>query len=215
MAGRPPLPADDPVAEPGEGVPVTEARLTVDDAGDWVIVRHGPVAHTLLFAEPATGLELPPSALPVWMATVTGLVPRPAPPDRRLLITSRLALDRLLALTDPDDAAVRTALAAPDLTAGEATGLVALVRGLVGRWSLEWATGHDDAREPADDWSTARPAHRGRLEILDAGPEAGLWRVLTGLPDVLTNDLAEDRPVGLVRTAPAAVWHELTLTVAD
>lgn len=208
MAGRPPLPADDVAPEPG--VPVTEARLAVDGATDWVIVRHGAAAHA--FAEPATGLELPPSALPMWMAAVAGLAPRPVPPDRRLLITTRPALDRLLTLPDPDDAAVRTALAAPDLTETESRALTALARGLVRRWSLEWAAGRDEAREPADDWSTARPTRRGRLEILDAGPDAGLWRVLTGLPEILTDDLPE--AIALVRTAPSDVWHELTLTVA-
>jgi hypothetical protein len=150
----------------------------------------------------------------MWMASVTGLAPGPVPADRRLLITGRAGLDRLLALTEPGDAAVRTALAAPDLTDAEAAALAALVRGLVRRWSLEWAAGHDDAREPSDDWSTARPAHHGRLEILDAGPDGGLWRVLTGLPEPLASDLGEDHPVALVRTAPADIWHELTLTVA-
>lgn len=224
MAGRPPLRAErrepdpTPISEP-VSVPVTEARLTVftdgdREPGDWVVVRHGPAAHVLpaSLTEPEAGVELPASALPLWMATVTGTGPRPVPGEHPLLITTRPALDRLLARTDPSDAEVRTALNAPDLPDADAAGLAALVRGSRRHWSLEWIAG---AQESADDWSPARAERRGRVEVLDAGPSGYLWRVLTGLPGMLTDELPPaEEPVALARASASGIWHDLTLPIA-
>jgi len=214
MAGRPARPQEE--TTPPEGVAVAEARLTVtgQGEGDWLAVRHGPSAHALPapLAEPADGTELPASLLPMWMATVTGTAPRPVPGERPMLITTRAALDGLLGLTDPGDADIRTALEAPDLTDPEAAELGALVRSLVRQWSLEWISGRDDA--PEDDDASPRLEGRGHLRILDAGPECGLWRVVTDLPEVLTTEIPGGQPVGLARTAPSDVWHQLTLPVA-
>jgi hypothetical protein len=215
MAGRPPQPRED-VVPPG-GMPVAEARLTVSGQGegDWLAVRQGPAAHALpaSLAEPTgDGTELPASLLPMWMATVTGTAPRPVPGERPMMITTAAALDRLLALPDPGDADVRTALEAPDLTGAEAAELGALVRGLVRHWSLEWISGRDDAVE--DDDVSPRLEGRGHLRILDGGPESGLWRVSADLPEILAAELPGGRPVGLTRTAPSDVWHELTLPIA-
>lgn len=217
MAGRPPLPSEatTPPTTPPEGVPVVEARLTVtgQGEGDWLVVRHGPAAHArpTSLAEPANGVELPASVLPVWLASVTATGPRPVPGEHPMLITSGSCLDRLLGLADadPGGAAVRTALEAPDLTDAEAAELGALARGLVRRWSLEWISGRDGA--PEDEDVSPRLEGRGHLEILDAGTSSGLWRVLTDLPEVLAAEIPDERPVGLARTAPADVWHELTL----
>jgi hypothetical protein len=213
MAGRPPQPQEE--ITPPEGVPVAEARLIVtgQGEGDWLAVRHGPSAHALPapLAEPADGTELPASLLPMWMATVTGTAPRPVPGERPMLITARAALDRLLALTAPGDAEVRTALEAPDLPDAEAAELGALARGLVRRWTLDWISGRDD--DPEDDTSP-RLEGRGHLRILDAGPECGLWRVVSDLPEVLAAEIPGGQPVGLARTAPSDVWHELTLPIS-
>ena len=108
-------------------------------------------------------------------------------------------------LDGPADA--RTALDAPELTAAEAAELDALARDLVRRWSLEWIFGSDGDASP-------RLEARGRLEILDAGPSHGLWRVLTDLPEALTSELPDEQPVGLMRTTSADVWHELTLPLS-
>lgn len=203
MAGRPPKRRGETAAP--EGVPVAEIRLWVTGPGgegDWVVVRRGPGAQVLSASRAGSsdGAELPASLLPVWLASVTGTGPRPVPGRRPLLIVARHGLDRLL-----DGAAdSRTALEAPDLTGAEAAELDALARGLTRRWSLEWISGWDDDVSPG-------PEARGHVEILDAGPSRGLWRVLTDLPEALTSELPGERPVGLVRTAPADVWHELTL----
>ena len=225
VAGRPPHPAPTPPREETarpEGVSVAEARLTVTGQGesDWLAVRRGPAAHArpATLAEPADGTELPASLLPMWLATVTGTAPRPVPGRRPMLITTRTALDRLLGLTGPGPgpgpgaADVRTALEAPDLTDAEAAELGALVRGLLRRWTLEWISGRDDA--PEDDDVSPRLEGHGHLRILDAGPECGLWRVVTDLPEVLTAEIPGGQPVGLTRTAPSDVWHELTLPIA-
>jgi hypothetical protein len=170
----------------------------------------GPV----LPASPLPASALPASALPVWLSAVTGAGPRPAPSGYRMVITSRAALERLLDLTDPDEAEVRAALAAPDLAASDVTALAGLAAGTTTRWSLEWTAGFDDAQEPTDeDWSTARVTRSGRTEVLDAG-SAGLWRVLTDLPEILTEDAGQDM-VALTQTTAADVWHELTLPLAD
>ncbi len=165
-------------------------------------------------ATPLPASALPASALPVWLSAVTGAGPRPAPSGHRMVITSRAALERLLDLTDPDEAEVRAALAAPDLATSDVTALAGLAAGTTTRWSLEWTAGFDDAQEPTDeDWSTARVTRSGRTEILDAGP-AGLWRVLTDLPEILTEDAGQDM-VALTQTTAADVWRELTLPLAD
>ena len=216
MAGRPRPPRKEIPQEEDPrpaGLPVAEARLTVTGQGesDWLAVRRGPAAHArpAALAEAADGSELPASLLPMWMAAVTGTAPRPVPAERPMLITTRTDLDRLLGLTAPGAADVRTALEAPDLTDAEAAELGALVRGLVRRWSLEWISGRDGA--PEDDDASPRLEGRGHLRILDAGPECGLWRVMTDLPEVLAAEISGGQPVGLVRTAPSDVWHELTL----
>jgi hypothetical protein len=262
MAGRPPLWREETAAP--DGAPVAEMRLTVagPGEGDWVIVRHGPLARVLPAspAEPADAVELPASLLPVWLASVTGTGPRPLPGGRPMLILARSALDRFIGLTDTGltaagPADVRTALDAADLADADAAELGAFAGGLGRRWSLEWISGRADAAGPGDAApsetgpgetgpgdtgpgdtgpgdarsgegqgdagsgdESPRLEGRGRLEILDAGPSHGLWRVLTGLPEALTSDLAgelpDECPVGLVRTAPADVWHELTLPLA-
>ena len=140
----------------------------------------------------------------MWLASVTGTGPRPVPGERPLLVVARSGLDRLL--DGPADA--RTALDAPELTAAEAAELGAFARDLVRRWSLEWISGRDGD-------ASLRLEARGRLEILDAGPSHGLWRVLTDLPEALTSELPDEQPVGLMRTTSADVWHELTLPLAD
>jgi hypothetical protein len=219
MGGRPPVPAK-PGADgpPPGGVPVTEMRLVTARRDDpepacWTLARRGPLAH----AQPSDGTPsrpLPASALPVWLSAVTGIGPRPAPSGHRMVITSRTALERLLDLTAPDEAEIRAVLAAPDLAASDVTALTGLATATAARWSLEWTAGFDDAQEPADEaWSTARVTRQGHAEVLDAGP-AGLWRVLTGLPDVLTEDAGQDA-VGLAHTTAADVWFELTLPFAD
>jgi hypothetical protein len=209
MAGRPPLRREETAAP--DGVPVAEMRLTVTgpDEGEWLVVRRGTTAHAVpaSLAEPADGAELPASLLPasllpVWLASVTGTGPRPVPRERPLLIVTRSALDRLLDRTGPAD--VRTALEAPDLTDAETEELGALSGGLVRRWVLAWISGRDEDLGP-------RLEARGHLEILDAGSHHGLWRVLTDLPEELTAELPGEQPVGLMRTAPADIWHELTL----
>ncbi|MGH3381803.1 MAG: hypothetical protein ACRDP6_44460 [Actinoallomurus sp.] len=217
MAGRPaPQREETTRPEPPEGVPVAEARLTVTGQAesDWLAVRRGPTAHARPAdgTEPADGIELPASLLPMWLATVTGTAPRPVPARRPMLITTRTALDRLLGLTGPGIADVRTALEAPDLTDPEAAELGALVGGLVRRWTLEWISGRDEA--PEDDDASPRLEGRGHLRILDAGPECGLWRVVTDLPELLTAEIPGDQPMGLARTTPSDVWHELTLPIA-
>lgn len=232
MAGRPALPAAEttraadaargadatPVAEttrgadatPAAGVPVAEARLTVTGQGDWLVARRGTGSRAIP-ASPATPpdtVELPASLLPMWLASVTGTGPRPYPGDHPMVITSRTALDALLDLTGPDASAVRTALAAPDLADEEVAELGTLASCLIRRWSLKWIAGRDDA---SGEDSSPRLESRGHLEILDAGPSAGLWRVLTDLPEVLTAGITDERPIGLSRTTPADVWHEVTL----
>lgn len=234
MAGRPPLHREENPAP--AGVPVAELRLTVAGSGegDWLVARHGPAVYARAAsaattshaaasaaaststsaavptssaasaASPSDGVELPVSLLPVWLASVTGTGPRPVPGERPLLVVARSGLDRLL--DGPADA--RTALDAPELTAAEAAELDALARDLVRRWSLEWIFGSDGDASP-------RLEARGRLEILDAGPSHGLWRVLTDLPEALTSELPDEQPVGLMRTTSADVWHELTLPLAD
>ncbi len=212
MAGRPPLKAPEDPEQPG--VPVAEARLTV--AGDeiWTVQRRGPLAQAV--REAAEPERLLASALPVWLSSVTGMGPRPAPDGHGLLITSRSALERLLDLTAPGDAAVRAALDAPGLSDEETARLRTLVHHLTCRWTLEWTSGQDDAQEPADDgWSTARVTREGRLEVLDAG-EHGLWRVLSDLPEAIADDLpGDEEPVALVRAAASDIWQELTVMVAD
>jgi hypothetical protein len=205
MAGRPALPTEEGALS--AGVPVAEARLTVTGHGDWQVARHGTGARVVP-ASPATppdDIELRASLLPMWLASVTGTGPRPHPGDRPMVITSRTALDALLDLPDTGADAVRTALEAPDLGDDEVAELGALANGLIRRWSLTWIAG----REGED--ASPLLESRGRVEILDAGPSAGLWRVLTDLPEVLTAEIADEDPVGLVRTTPADVWHELSL----
>ncbi|GLY86587.1 hypothetical protein [Actinoallomurus iriomotensis] len=109
-----------------------------------------------------------------------------------MLIITRPALERLLALAGPDEAAVRTALDDRELPGDDATLLAGLVRGLVRRWRLDGAS--------------------NRLEILDA--TSGRWHVRTGLPAALTSELpAGETPVALARTTAADVWHDLTLAL--
>ncbi|MGI5224295.1 hypothetical protein [Actinoallomurus sp. CA-142502] len=167
-----------------------EPRPTVATAQTWVLTRRGPTAR--IRPDDTAAEDLPASLLPLWIAATTRLGPRPAPADRRMLITTRPALDRLLALSGPDEAAVRTALDDRELPADDAARLADLVRGLVRRWQLDWAS--------------------NRLEIIDA--TSGLWHVRTGLPAALTSELpAGETPVALARTTAADVWHDLTLTL--
>lgn len=218
MGGRPPLPAKTDADEPPIGVPVSEMRLVtarrdVREPACWALARRGRLANV----RPPDGTPprpLPASVLPVWLASVIGAGPRPAPSGHRMVIASRAALEDLLDLTAPDEAEVRAVLEAPDLPASDVAALAELAAGTELRWSLEWTSGFDGAQEPADeDWSTARGTRRGRTEILDAGP-AGLWRILTDLPDALAEDTGADA-VGLTHTTMADVWCELTLPLAD
>lgn len=224
------------------GVPVAEGRLVVARprtgplADVWVFQRRGPLAQVLRQRIPAVGdgagdgrddepgvavedgtesVRLHPSALPVWLWAVTGAGPRPAPAGRRMLITLRSALDRLLTLdrhddparcAAPDADAVRAVLADPDLPDRDAARLAALVRGLTAHWRLDWTSGRDDAQEPADEeWSTARVLRCGGVEVLDAGTTGGLWRVLTDLPAALTADGPPPHPASTPVAASGAV----------
>ena len=200
MARRPVPPVSAGPA-PDSGVPVAEGRLTVRRTAEpsvWTMRRRGPVAE--VDGPSGDRVRLPASAWPLWTWRTTGAGPQPTPAGRRMLITSRSALDRLLRLGSPDEAAVREALDAPDLPAVEAADLCALVRELGVHWSLDWLSGLDGTLKAADeDWSTARVLRRGRMEVIDAGVRGGLWRILSDLPVDLT-----DEPYQIWTDDPAA-----------
>jgi hypothetical protein len=214
MAGRRPWPAG--TASTSDGLPVAAASITVHRGrypGQGQIERRGPIVQAALPGLD-TPVRLPASLLPGWLFALTACGPRPAPRGKRLVLTSRPALDRLLGLAAAaDPSAVRRALDAPDLAEEDASALAHLARGLCRHWSRAWAVGHDRAPEPADEqWSTADLAATGRLEVLDAGP-AGLWRVLDDLPQPLTDD-GDEEMVALVPATGAEVWDTFAALVA-
>ena len=222
--GRPESAAPDP-PESALPVPVTAADLTVargPHPGTGGFLRRGPYAWAVLPGLPDP-TPVPASVLPAWLLAGFGAGPRPVPATRPLVVTTRPALDRLIRLDHADPDAVRRALDAPGLDDGTAASLAGLVNGLTGHWWLDWTCGLDSTVEPVDDeWTSTVPVASGRLEILDAGA-AGLWRVVTDLPDILAAELgtggvggtAGGEPVALARTTTADLWLDLTRLVAD
>jgi hypothetical protein len=92
--------------------------------------------------------------------------------------------------------------------------LAALARGLTAWWSLEWIRGVVPECLAIDEaWHCATSATAGRLEILDAG-DAGLWRIVTDVPEPLRADWkGDEEPVALRRTNATEVFAELVRVV--
>ncbi|GAA1754993.1 hypothetical protein [Luedemannella helvata] len=203
IAGRPPSAAHP--SDPDSGVRVAEAYLSC--VPEPLVVRcRGPLAH-LLPADRA----VPASTVPGLLFALVGCGPRPLPGDGSMVVTTRSTLDRLLAA----DGALS---GVPEAVDFDSSGAAEFVARRPAHWWLDWSYGRDVAQLPADeDWSTAVVQRQGRLEVLDAGPDGGLWRVLTDLPEALADDLAAapgEEPVALVRSTGLAVFDELAQLVA-
>ena len=135
LTGRPPLVPSTQDRHPG--VRVAEAHLTVSRPGpqwDTVFACRGPLAYEL-----PTGVAMPASTVVAHLWERLALGPRAGAPVPTMVLTTRPALDRLLAATPTGPTGVRAALDAPDLPERESAALAALCRDLAAHWWLEWA----------------------------------------------------------------------------
>jgi hypothetical protein len=158
-------------------------------------------------------IELPNATDPTWTLTSAlpgllfagcGLGPRP-PAKPLVVLADRPSLTDLLAQLDSQEVHSE-----PNTLGQAADELTRLARSLTAWWSLEWVRGMVPETLAVDEaWQSATSATVGRLEVLDAG-EAGLWRVVTRVPEPLRIDWESDEePVALCRTNATEVFDAL------